>query len=151
MSKIQTLVSNGSSATTKPQNDTTAVNNAGGLSKVPRRYPSPSTQLGCTTAEAEASQRASNNQEAMDADESRVAAEPAAAATTQIPREGAILAAITQINVKLGNMDARLESVESQRHTLPVKLDRLATKVASTSVRNRFASPEKKKGAGRKT
>ncbi|KAL3244933.1 hypothetical protein MRX96_047092 [Rhipicephalus microplus] len=39
ISKIETLVSNGSSANTKPQNNTTAVNNAGGLSKVPRRDP----------------------------------------------------------------------------------------------------------------
>ncbi|KAL3243980.1 hypothetical protein MRX96_019558 [Rhipicephalus microplus] len=84
----------------------------------------------------------------MDADESRVTAETTTTATTQIPREGepvAILAAITQINVRLGNMDARLEAIESQRHTLPVKRDRLATKVVSTSVWNRFASLKKKK------
>ncbi|KAL1482333.1 hypothetical protein MTO96_033873 [Rhipicephalus appendiculatus] len=107
-----------------------------------------------TTGAAEATQRAPNNQEAMDAEENRASGEEAAtaetatAATTQVPREGelaAILAAITQINGRLGNMDARLEAVESQLHTLPVKRERLATKVASTSVRNRFAFLKKKK------
>ncbi|KAH8019526.1 hypothetical protein HPB51_019953 [Rhipicephalus microplus] len=147
LSKIETLVSNGSSANTKPQNNTTAVNNTGGLSKVPRSNP-PLNPPKVYTGEAEASQRASNNQEAMDADESRVTAETTTTATTQIPREGepvAILAAITQSNVRLGNMDARLEAIESQRHTLPVKRDRLATKVVSTSVWNQFASLKKKK------
>ncbi|KAL1483401.1 hypothetical protein MTO96_033225 [Rhipicephalus appendiculatus] len=93
----------------------------------------------------------------MDAEENRASGEEAAtaetAATTQVPREGelaAILDAITQINGRLGNMDARLEAVESQLHTLPVKRERLATKVASTSVSNRFESLKIKKGAGRK-
>ncbi|KAH7956054.1 hypothetical protein HPB52_005790 [Rhipicephalus sanguineus] len=153
MNKIETLVSNGSSANTKPKNNTMAANDAGGLSEVPRRD-SPSPRLGCTTGAAEATQRALNNQEAMDAEENRASGEEATtaktatAATTQIPREGelaAILAAITQINGRLGNMDARLGAVESQLHTLPVKRERLATKVASTSVRNRFASLKKKK------
>ncbi|KAH7981810.1 hypothetical protein HPB52_001165 [Rhipicephalus sanguineus] len=153
MNKIETLVSNGSSANTKPKNNTMAANDAGGLSEVPRRD-SPSPRLGCTTGAAEATQRALNNQDAMDAEENRASGEEATtaktatAATTQIPREGelaAILAAITQINGRLGNMDARLGAVESQLHTLPVKRERLATKVASTSVRNRFASLKKKK------
>lgn len=148
MNKIETLASNGSSANTRPQNNTTAANNAGGLRKVPRRDP-PSPRLGRTAGEAGATQRAPNNQEAMDADESSASGEEAATsetvttATTQIPREGeltAILAAISQINERLGKMDARLEAVENQLNTPAVKHKRLALKVASTSLRNRFTS-----------
>ncbi|KAH7983306.1 hypothetical protein HPB52_010736 [Rhipicephalus sanguineus] len=123
-----------------------AANDAGGLSEVPPKDPPPpdSPRLGRTTGAADATQQALNNQEAIDADENRASGEEAAtaetatAATTQIPREGdlaAILAAIIQINGRLGSMNARLEAVESQ----------LATKVASTSVRNRFPSLKKKK------
>ncbi|KAH7979649.1 hypothetical protein HPB49_010309 [Dermacentor silvarum] len=148
MNKIETLASNGSSANTRPQNNTTAANNAGGLRKVPRRD-RPSPRLGRTAGEAGATQRAPNNQEAMDADESPASGEEAATsetvttATTQIPREGEltdILAAIAQINERLGKMDARLEAFENQLNTPAVKHKRLALKVASTSLRNRFMS-----------
>ncbi|KAH7949554.1 hypothetical protein HPB49_012168 [Dermacentor silvarum] len=148
MNKIETLVSNGSSAKTRPQNNTTAANNAGGLRKVPRRD-SPSPRLGRAAGEAGATQCAPNNQEAMDADESSASGEEAATsetvttATTQIPRGGeltAILAAISQIDERLGKMDARLEAVENQLNTPAVKHKRLALKVASTSLRNRFTS-----------
>ncbi|KAH7953687.1 hypothetical protein HPB49_011218 [Dermacentor silvarum] len=148
MNKIETLASNGNLANTRAQNNTTAANNAGGLRKVPRRDP-PSPRLGRMAGEAAATQRAANNQEAMDADESPASGEEAATsetvttATTQIPREGeltTILAAISQINESLGKMDARLDAVESQLNTPSVKRKRLALKVASTALRNRFTS-----------
>ncbi|KAL1486194.1 hypothetical protein MTO96_031495 [Rhipicephalus appendiculatus] len=39
MNKIETLVSNGSSANIRPRNNTVTANDAGGLSEVPRRDP----------------------------------------------------------------------------------------------------------------
>lgn len=156
MNKIETLASNGSSGNARPQNNTTATNNAGGLRKVARRDP-PSPCLGRTAGAAGSTQRASNNQEAMDAEEGPASGEEAAAAetattaTTEIPRGGeltAILSAITQINDRLGKMDARLEDVERQLHTLSGKHERLALKVATTSVRNRFASLKKERAEG---
>ncbi|KAL3243080.1 hypothetical protein MRX96_020753 [Rhipicephalus microplus] len=72
------------------------------------------------------------------------------AAKLEIPREGeltTIWAAITQIDVRLGSMGARLEVVQYSKlpDSTPVKRDRLATKVASSSVRNRFTCLKKKK------
>ncbi|KAH7978987.1 hypothetical protein HPB49_007685 [Dermacentor silvarum] len=90
----------------------------------------------------------------MDAEESPASGEEAATAetvttaTTQISREGvltAILAAMSQINERLGKMDARLEAVESQLNTPSVKHKRLALKVASTSMKNLFASLKKER------
>ncbi|KAH7985844.1 hypothetical protein HPB52_025367 [Rhipicephalus sanguineus] len=78
----------------------------------------------------------------MDAEESTVNRETATA-TAQIPKEGelpAILAAITQINKTLSAIDARFEALEGQVRTLSVKHERLATKVVTTTVRNRLAS-----------
>ncbi|KAL3245324.1 hypothetical protein MRX96_047024 [Rhipicephalus microplus] len=96
-----------------------AVNNAAGLSNVPRRD-FLSTRLGCMTGEIEASPRASNNQEAIDADENRVTAETATTAMTHIPREGELMAnmaAITQSNLRLAIRmpDSKLSRVSVTR------------------------------------
>ncbi|KAK8766978.1 hypothetical protein V5799_006239 [Amblyomma americanum] len=75
--------------------------------------------------------------------EASATAGTATTATAQIPREGeltVISAAISEINERQGKMDARLEAFESQLHTPSVRHKRVAPKVASASVRNRFAS-----------
>nr|XP_050023412.1 serine/arginine repetitive matrix protein 2-like [Dermacentor andersoni] len=153
MNKIEALANNGSSTNASPQNNITAANNAAGLRRLPRRDP-PLPRLGRVAGEAGVTQRASSNQEAMDAEmspasgEEATTAETATTATTQISREGeltAILAAISQINERLSKMDARLEAVESQPQMRSVKHKRLAPKVASTTVRNRFTSLKKER------
>ncbi|XP_070392619.1 serine/arginine repetitive matrix protein 2-like [Dermacentor albipictus] len=143
MNRIEALANNGSSENASPENNITAANNAPGLRRLPRRDPP-----------AGVTQRTSSNQEAMDAEmspasgEEATTAETTTTATAQIPREGeltAILAAISQINERLSKMDARLEAVESQPHMRSVKHKRLAPKVASTAVTNRFASLKKER------
>lgn len=145
MSKIDALAS-GSSANTRPQGDNNTVENAGGMRKVPRRDP-PSPRLGRDAGVARPAQQAPSNQEAMDSEESTVNRETATAAA-QIPKGGeltAILTAITQINEKLSAIDARFEALEGQVRTLSIKHERLATKVATLTARNRFASLKKER------
>ncbi|KAL1482160.1 hypothetical protein MTO96_033996 [Rhipicephalus appendiculatus] len=83
----------------------------------------------------------------MDAEESAVNRETSTA-TAQIPKGGelpAILTAITQINKTLSAIDARFEALEGQVRTLSVKHERLATRVVTNTVRNRFTSLKKKR------
>ncbi|KAL1436842.1 hypothetical protein MTO96_049242 [Rhipicephalus appendiculatus] len=145
MSKIDALAS-GSSANAGPQGGNNTEENDGGKRKAPRRDP-PSTRLGRAAGTTRPTQQAPSNQEAMDAEESAVNRETSTA-TAQIPKGGelpAILTAITQINKTLSAIDARFEALEGQVRTLSVKHERLATRVVTNTVRNRFTSLKKKR------
>ncbi|KAL1476385.1 hypothetical protein MTO96_036545 [Rhipicephalus appendiculatus] len=145
MSKIDALAS-GSSANAGPQGGNNTEENDGGKRKAPRRDP-PSTRLGRAAGTTRPTQQAPSNQEAMDAEESAVNRETSTA-TAQIPKGGelpAILTAITQINKTLSAIDARFEALEGQVRTLSIKHERLATRVVTNTVRNRFTSLKKKR------
>lgn len=149
MSKIDALAS-GSSAT-KVTKTIKAPEDADENRKVPRKDPpSPHQER---RGESQPTQQVSNVQEAMDA-ETAVDRETAAAAPQtsqqqqQPPQRGelaAILAANNQINEKLGNIDASLEALEGQLKVLSVKHERLAAKVATITVKNRFAALKKER------
>ncbi|KAH9365478.1 hypothetical protein HPB48_018944 [Haemaphysalis longicornis] len=119
------MASNGSSGNARPQNNTTTTNNAVGLRKGRRRE-----RLGPRNVHPTIKRRWTPKEGPASGEEA-AAAETVTTATIQIPGGGELTAIF-------------------QLHTLSVTHERLALKVATTSLRNRFASLKKERAEGTK-